>query len=144
MSFVCMDAEHKSCIPIEEHLAVTGELAKAKSRANNLGDLLGDLLAKREEEIERLSTPDVSPVPPTAREITKDALDELIDDLMSNQHGRAESTLKTWRLLLQHFRDSILSYAPPPCNLDGDGYCSTHSSWWCSPNLGEVAGTTDE
>jgi hypothetical protein len=67
-------------------------------------------------------TPAVSPVPPTAGVISKDALDELIDDLMSNQHGRAESTLKTWRLLLQHFRDSILSYAPPPCNLDGDGY----------------------
>jgi hypothetical protein len=30
------------------------------------------------------------------------------------------------------------------CNLDGDGYCSTHTSWRCFPNLGEVAGTTDE
>ena len=26
------------------------------------------------------------------------------------------------------------------CNLDGDGYCSTHTSWRCFPNLGEVAG----
>jgi hypothetical protein len=30
------------------------------------------------------------------------------------------------------------------CQLDRDGYCPTHTSWRCFPNLGEVAGTTDE
>jgi len=26
------------------------------------------------------------------------------------------------------------------CNLDGEGYCSTHTSWRCFPNRGEIAG----
>ena len=28
----------------------------------------------------------------------------------------------------------------PGCKLDGDGYCSTHTSWRCFPHRGEVAG----
>lgn len=52
--------------------------------------------------------------PDITKEWLDGLIDELIDELMASQSGRADSTLRAWKLLLNHLRDAILSSLATP------------------------------
>ena len=133
-----MTTEQHDLTPEEKIQALLTLVNELRDTVHEMGDTIDESI----DILTRLpDSPAVSPVPPTAPEISKEWLDELIEELMKCQHDVADSTLLKYRLLLQHFRNAILS-APPVAPTPEDWKC--HACFTTNAVCAAVIDTTDE